>query len=92
MHVGRRHSCVLTLELSGRVSDPDRRAAARSLPGVAFHRTSATLRTTGGDGVWRVGVKAIKSQPSVKLAPVVHEVKNILLSKCQKISLQLQQR
>lgn len=35
---------------------------------------------TCSDGVLRAGVKAIKTQPSVKLALVVHEVKTILLS------------
>lgn len=56
------------------------------LPGVvmSFHCTSATLRMTCSDGVLRVGVKAIKTQPSVKLALVVHEVKTILLSNVTK--------
>lgn len=56
------------------------------LPGVvmSIHCTSATLRMTCSDGVLRVGVKAIKTQPSVKLALVVHEVKTILLSNVTK--------
>lgn len=56
------------------------------LPGVvmSIHCTSVTSRMTCSDGVLRVGVKAIKTQPSVKLAPVVHEVKTILLSNVTK--------
>lgn len=47
---------------------------------MSFHRASATSGMTCSDGVLRVRVKAIKTQPSVKLALVVHEVKTILLS------------
>lgn len=47
---------------------------------MSFHQTSATLRMTCSDGVLRVWVKAIKIQPSVKLARVAYDLKTILLS------------
>lgn len=52
------------------------------LPAVvmSFHCTSATWRMTCSHGVSRAAVTAIKTQPSVKLALIVHKVKTILLS------------
>lgn len=51
-------------------SNPAGLDACDWLPGVVMstHCTSVTLRMTCSDGVLRVGVKAIKTQPSVKLA------------------------
>lgn len=56
------------------------------LPGVvmSFHCTSATSRLTCSDGVVRVGIKAIKTQQSVKLALFVHVLKTIVLSNVTK--------